>query len=446
MNAMRDLESRFDRAAGALLGALKAGEELSLEFAGESSLFMRFNQARVRQIGAVEDAMVDFKFCRDGRTSRRILTLTGEAGRDAELAARALEAARAEAALLPVDPYQVLPAAGGSSSETFPGKLPDPDAAPKEVLGPAAGMDFVGIHAQGAVARGAANSKGARHWFAAENFSTDWSAWLPSGKAVKSCYAGREWDSGEHARRLQAARPLLEGVAKPDKVLEPGSYRAYVSPGALEELMVFFSWRGLSEREFREGESSFMALREGRKSLSPKFALTQDFTLGVEPRFNELGEVAPERLVLIDGGRLASSLVSARTALQYGVASNAAPEHEGLRSPAVAPGGLAEADALKALGTGLYVSNFHYANWSDFENARVTGMTRFACFWVEGGKIVSPIKDMRFDESLYDLFGANLEDLTRERSLIPAVGSYGMRDIGGMLLPGLLVNGLRFTL
>ena len=446
MRTMGDLESRFEGVSGALLGGLKAGEALSLEFAGEASAFMRFSGGRVRQTGEVEAAVVEFRLYAGGRTLRKAFSLPGNAMGDLAAAALALKEARGEAARLPPDPYQVLPAAAERSSEAYPGSLPDPEELPREILGPAEGLDFVGLHAQGRVARGAANSSGARHFFATENFSTDWSAWLPSGKAVKSVYAGRDWDGEEHARRIAASRPLLEGLSLPERRLEPGSYRAYLSPEALGALMVFFSWRGLSERELREGESSFLALREGRRSLSPKFTLVQDFSLGVEPRFNGLGETAPERLVLVDRGRLAASLVSARTARQYGLASTAAPEDESLRSPAVAPGGLPAAEALQALDTGLYVSNLHYANWSDFASARVTGMTRFACFWVEGGKIAAPIKDMRFDESLYELLGGGLLDLTAERSLVPSTGSYGLRDVGGRLLPGLLLGGLRLTL
>jgi predicted Zn-dependent protease len=73
-------------------------------------------------------------------------------------------------------------------------------------------------------------------------------------------------------------------------------------------------------------------------------------------------------------------------------------------------------------------------------------MTRFACFWVEDGKIAAPIKDMRFDESLYRLWGDKLAGLGRQRSLVLETGSYFHRDLGGALLPGMLVEGLTFTL
>jgi predicted Zn-dependent protease len=73
-------------------------------------------------------------------------------------------------------------------------------------------------------------------------------------------------------------------------------------------------------------------------------------------------------------------------------------------------------------------------------------MTRYACLWVENGVIQGPIKDMRFDVSLYDIWGEQLEALTQYRELCPLVGTYSKRDLGGLLLPGLLVKEFKMTL
>ena len=73
-------------------------------------------------------------------------------------------------------------------------------------------------------------------------------------------------------------------------------------------------------------------------------------------------------------------------------------------------------------------------------------MTRFACLWVENGKVVAPIADMRWDESLYNMFGANLIALTKERKLFAETGTYDGRVVGGSLLPGILVKDFNCTL
>jgi predicted Zn-dependent protease len=451
MNSAKDLEFCFQKTCDLLLGELLAGEALALDFSGEISDFMRFNHGQVRQIGSVQRAESSLTYFRDQRTITSSFELTGVEAKDIEYAANALTLVRREASLLPEDPYQTLPATGGSSRNVFSGRLLEPEQIPDEILGPGeilreAGADFVGLFSQGAICRGTATSAGARHWFATENFVVDYSAYLPSGKAVKSVHAGTEWDTVAYASRLASIIPHLTALAQPARTLPPGEYRVYITPDALYEFVPFFSWNGLGERCMREGESSYLALRDGRKSMSPAFHLTQDFSLGLEPRFNELGEVAAEKLVLIEGGKLVNTLVSARSNKQYGVPSNAAPESEDVRCPAIGAGQLDAENALTLLGTGIYISNLHYLNWSDNDSGRITGMTRFACFWVEEGKIVAPIQDMRFDESIYHLFGDKLLGLTRQRSLVPETGSYGLRSLGGALLPGLLVDRFPFTL
>ena len=110
------------------------------------------------------------------------------------------------------------------------------------------------------------------------------------------------------------------------------------------------------------------------------------------------------------------------------------------------PGSLKEQDVLKSLDKGIYLSNLHYLNWSDNLGGRVTGMTRYACFWVENGEFVAPIENMRFDDSIYNFFGSNLESVGSQLEFIPSVGSYSSRSIGGNMCPGILLDSFRLTL
>ena len=73
-------------------------------------------------------------------------------------------------------------------------------------------------------------------------------------------------------------------------------------------------------------------------------------------------------------------------------------------------------------------------------------MTRFGTYWVEGGEIVSPVKVMRFDDSLYHLLGDRLEGLTSERELILSAQTYDGRSTDSVLLPGLLVSAINLVL
>ena len=74
------------------------------------------------------------------------------------------------------------------------------------------------------------------------------------------------------------------------------------------------------------------------------------------------------------------------------------------------------------------------------------GMTRFATFWVEGGRIVAPIDVLRFDDTLYRILGDQLEALTAETEFILDSSTYRCRSLSSMHLPGALVSELAFTL
>ena len=76
----------------------------------------------------------------------------------------------------------------------------------------------------------------------------------------------------------------------------------------------------------------------------------------------------------------------------------------------------------------------------------MTGMTRFATFWVEEGRIKAPVNVMRFDESLYRMLGDNLLDLTQEREHILDAGTYHRRSTSSTKLPGALIKDFRLTL
>ena len=65
---------------------------------------------------------------------------------------------------------------------------------------------------------------------------------------------------------------------------------------------------------------------------------------------------------------------------------------------------------------------------------------------VENGEIKAPINVMRFDESLYDLLGDNLQHVTKEREFIFDPGTYGKRSNSSIELPGILVKSMCLTL
>ena len=438
-------EQTFNQLADLLLDNLTSEEHLSLELAGEHSHFMRLNAAKVRQSGTVTDAALKLRLTANHRTASSTFPFTGNLAIDSATGLESLAELRQELPQLPEDPYVVLPQNLGSSHEVHHGDLLLPDQAPTAILPAIQSVDFTGIYAAGPMVRANRNSAGQSHWFATESFFLDYSMIAPSEKAVKATLAGKSWDQESYTHQIEQSQAQLEILDRPVKTIAPGRYRTYLAPAAVAELVGMLSWGAVSEASMRQGGSALAKLREG-KQLSPLLTLREDFSGGMVPRFNDLGEVALEELPLLVEGELVNTLVNARTAKEYGVSSNAANGGESLRSPVMSPGTLPADKVLSQLNTGLYLSNLHYLNWSDRVGGRITGMTRYACFWVEAGEIVAPIQDLRFDDSLYSFWGENLKALTESQELIPEVGTYEARSLGGCLAPGMLVRDFTFTL
>ncbi|MDB5816310.1 MAG: putative Zn-dependent protease [Rhodocyclales bacterium] len=439
------VREHFNTLSSYLLSQLNVDEELTINVAAEESLFVRFNSNRVRQNTDVEQIGISVRLQSKGRTVEKSRSLGGNAEADRPALMHLLAQCRDEVAVLPLDPNQVSIENNGTSSEEFRGTLLAAEDVVGAVVSPAAGCDLAGLYAGGIVIRGNCNSKGQRHWFATETFFLDYSIYN-GPQAAKGCYAGARWSSAEWKSNLGRTQTLLALLAKPQQDVKPGAYRTYLAPRAFADLLGMLGWGALSAAAWKQGRSPFKKLAENETRLSPLLSIDENFALGLTPRFNDLGEMSATRLPLIEEGALKTLLVSSRTAKEYDLGANGASEGEGPRAMDVKTGALAEADVLQALGTGLYLSNLHYLNWSDPVSARVTGMTRYACFWVEGGEIVGPIRDLRWDESLYSALGSKLMALTTHAEIDPAVDTYYRRALGGSRTPGALIDDFSFTL
>jgi predicted Zn-dependent protease len=440
------LENSFNQLIETLLIEKTATEQFTLRLSSEHSQFTRFNHGKVRQTGVVADGSIEFTLMENQRSSFRCFPLTGNKEIDSLAAHTALLELREELKVLPLDPYLVLPSGNNISREVNSGHLLPPDSVVTTILGPVGELDFTGLYTGGLVIKGYADSQGQKHWFTTDTFTLDYSLFDTCGQAVKVILAGSHWDESAYIAKIHAAKTQLELLSRPAKQLTPGQYKTYFAPAAVADLLDMLSWSAVSEADLQQGNSALAMLSRQEKQLSPKFTLKENFQQGFVPRFNQLGEMVAPELPIITQGVLVNTLVNSRTAKEYGKTANGANSSETLRSPQISPGNLGVDEILRSLDTGLYISNLHYLNWSDRPTGRITGMTRYACFWVEKGKIIAPIENLRFDETLYRFWGDNLVDFTNFQEFIPNVGTYESRQLGGSLVPGMLVNDFTYTL
>jgi predicted Zn-dependent protease len=436
--------SLSDRLCDGLQVGKGSGEVLFCGLDGEASDFVRLNKGRIRQAGAVHSQSLDLTLISGARQVTGGCDLSGDPQLDLTLAQDLLGRLRERLPQVPEDPYlnvSEVPSAGEHLAES---RLPAPAEALGELVSVAEGLDLVGIWASGDIYHGLASSLGHRHWHAGASFNLDWSCYLGGDKAVKAAYAGTHWDPAVLSERLLEVRRALAVMARPARSIPPGRYRAYLAPQALKELTDMLGWGGFDLKSHRTHQTPLLRLVRGELALHPGLGLYEDHARGLVQRFTGEGFLTPDRVDLIAGGVYRDCLVDARSGKEYGVEVNASGESP--ESLGMDPGDIPRAQALARLGEGLAIGNLWYCNWSDPNDCRVTGMTRFATFWVEGGEPVAPVAVMRFDDSLYHLLGDRLEGLTRERELLLSADTYGGRGSESCLLPGALVDGLTLTL
>jgi len=429
-----------------LFANLAEGENLNLNLSSEETHFLRFNQSKVRQATAVEQGRLSFELKWNKRVVHGEVELSLNREQNRDHLKRTLESLQEEIRELPEDPFYSEMTNEGESFAEMEGVLPSCDEFVGQIKKYCQGLDLAGYFTSGLTCRGNANSLGQNHWFQSSSFFFDYSLYSAKEKAVKGSYAGSHFNSSDLEASLQESAQSLKVMDQEQVELKPGKYRCYLAPAAVGEIAGILGWHALSGGAYKRGECPLGDLYEKKAGFSPLVTWRENFTLGLNPRFNSWGESSAEMLTLVEEGQMKDILICRDTANEYGLTSNQANRGESPRSLEMLTGDLELDDILKEIGTGLFISNLHYLNWSDKNKGRLTGMTRFGCLWVEEGKIVGPIKDLRFDETLYHIFGAGLERVTSFSHTIMETDTYHQRGLGGFKLPGLLVNDFTFTL
>ncbi|MGE5649029.1 MAG: TldD/PmbA family protein [Bacillota bacterium] len=440
---MRDY---FYRLAAFLDGALQGGEQYTCWLAAEASDFVRFNRSAIRQAGHVAQRYLTLRLIDGLRHASCTLAVAGDLETDRALLTGAIEGLRAQLPDLPPDPHLLLSCEVRSTERTVASRLPDTAAMVGEVLAAARGHDLVGILAAGPIWRGFANSYGQRNWHESASFHLDWSLYHQGDKAAKASYAGFDWDSAALRARFDSAAAQLAMLRQAPVGIAPGAYRAYLAPAALNDILGMLNWDCVSEKALRTRQSPLRRMRDEGLRLNDAVTLAENTAAGLAPGFQADGFLKPERVALFEQGRLAGSMISPRTAKEYGIAANGADANEGMVSLDLAGGDLPLSQVLAQLDTGVFIGNLWYLNFSDRSSCRLTGMTRFATFWVENGEIKAPLNVMRFDDSLFRMLGDKLVGLTRERELLIDSDSYGARSTASALLPGALIKDFTFVL
>ena len=440
------MQEYFSTLADAITTLLKGDEVYTCTFRGEDSDFVRFNQSAVRQAGTVTQRFLNLDLIRGQRHAAADVALSGDLEEDRVRLTQVVATLREQLSYLPEDPYLLYATEVQSSVHEGQNTLPDSTAAVQAVLDAGRGRDLVGFYAAGCIYAGFANAFGQRNWFASYSFNCDWSLYYQADKAVKTAYAGFVWEPEEFTRKVDTAAAQLEQLRQEARTIPPGHYRVYLAPAALDDILHTLAWGGFGLKDHRTKQTTLLKMVEEGARLHPAVTLRENTRDGVAPNFQGVGFIKPDQVTLIEAGAFRNCLVSPRSAKEYGVPTNGASNGETPQSLDMAAGDIPRQEVLQHLDTGVYINNVWYLNYSDRTACRMTGMTRFATFWVEHGVIQAPLNVMRFDESIYRMLGDHLLGLTSERDLVLSTSTYHQRSTGSSRVPGALVDDFNFTL
>ena len=424
--------------------AAGAGEAEALVVAGDSAL-TRFANSEIHQNVASSEVFVNLRFVQGRRVG------VASSGRVDPDGIRALveRAAAITACVEELEDWAGLPEA--EAAEPLPVAWSDgtasasPELRAEGARAVIAAADEAGVTAYGsfsteAEAIAVATSKGVR---AAERRTSSQLLTVTMGPDNGTGYAEQVSVDATlidaHAIGHEAAERARASANPVD--IAPGDYPVVLHHYAVVDLVDMLGYLGFSALAVQEDRSFW---EPGRRVASPLVTLTDDGRdpTGVPMGFDAEG-VPKQRLSLIEAGVCRDLAWDAQTAARAGRASTG----HGLPAPntygpfptnmVMAAGDTPMDELVGSLDRGLLVTRFHYTNPVHSKKVIITGMTRDGTFLVEGGRIVGPVRNLRFTMSYLDAL-ANVEAVSRERRCVRGF-------LGASVVPSLRLSSFSFT-
>jgi len=308
-----------------------------------------------------------------------------------------------------------------------------------------AAADEAGVVAYGSFATGlesmaVANSRGAR---ASGTRTTSQLITVSMGPGGGSGYAEAV---AVDASTIDAAALGREAAGKARATtnaisVEPGDYPVVLEEYAVVDLLDMLGYLGFSA----------LAVQEERSFAEPGRRIGSDLVTIVDDGYDPAGlplpfdfeGVAKQRVTLVEAGVCRDVVYDAQTAARAGVASTG----HGLPAPnpwgpfplnmVMEPGTASRDDLIAGMDRGLLVTRFHYTNAVHPKLAIVTGMTRDGTFLVEGGKVVGPVKNLRYTQSYLEALAGTVA-VAREHKTLKGF-------LGGVVVPAVRIDGWTFT-
>lgn len=425
------------------------GDEADASVHVERSGFARFADSAVHQPTLIRDESVTVRIVRDGRVGCATTNRTDDEG----LAAATARAGKA-ADSSPVDPGfpglqepAAVPDAEGYDEATAALTPEEQAESAAAAIAGAPGIGLYGYYTSGVTELAVASTTG----HSVAQAITDASVLALAASEEASGYSeATSWRAGD-LDPAAVAREAAEKAARTQDAgaLDAGTYRAVLEPYAISELLFYFGFTSLNALALLEGRS-YLSGRLGERLFHEGFTLRDD---GLDPRGYpkafDLEGVPKQRVTIVEEGVARDVVWDRRTAKQAG--NGHVSTGHGLSAPAqgfgpipfnlsMAGGEAASVDELAELvGDGIYVTRLHYLGVVDPREGIITGMTRDGTFRVAGGKVTTPLVNLRFTTS-FPVLVAGLLGLTKEVTLVNRSDFYDERYPYGTLVPAVATD------
>ena len=432
-----------ERAADLALRAVRAaeGDEADAVAHVERSGFARFSASTVNQPTLIEDDHVTIRIVRDGRLGAVSTNRIDDDGlREASRRAAAIaDNAPSDPGFPGLPPAARPPDVGGYDEETASLGAAEQAALALDAIEGAGDVELYGYFTSGVSGLAVASTSGVD---AVQTITDATTLALAAGNEMSGYADATSWKAGE----LDPAAVGQEAADKAARTrsageIGAGTHRAVFEPYAFAELLWYFAFTSLSGLALLEGRS-YLSNRIGERLFDPSFSLVDD---GGDPRglpkaFDFEG-VPKQRVPLVEDGVAADVVWDRRTGAQGGRESTG----HALSPPAqrhgpipfnlvVRPGDASPEELVERVGEGIYVTRLHYVNIVDGREGVFTGMTRDGTFRIEGGRVTTPLVNLRFTTSFPKLVEA-LPGLGREQKLVNQSDFYDERYPFGALVP-----------
>lgn len=208
--------------------------------------------------------------------------------------------------------------------------------------------------------------------------------------------------------------------------LAPDKYEVILEPTAVANLLEWLNFIAFGSKAFQE-ETSFLSGRIGEKLVGNNISIYDDALDAAGVPFPFDMEGMPKQQIDFIGDGVAKGVVydsisgrkEGKQSTGHAIMPDEAGEGAMPLNVFVKPGGSNLEEMISHVEKGILITRFHYINgYLDTRRALMTGMTRDGTFLIKNGKLSKGIKNLRFTDSMIDVF-SNVKEISGESVSIP---------------------------